>query len=82
MGDSTQVKILYSLSKMELCVHDLTIILDASSSLISHQLSQLKAQRIVKQRREGRYIYYSLDDDHVHAVMDIVISHVLNEKEI
>lgn len=82
MGDSTRVKILYSLSKKELCVQDLTFILDSSTSLISHQLRQLKANRIVKQRREGKYVYYSLDDDHVRMVMDIAVSHVLYEKEI
>ena len=80
MGDTTRVKILYALSKKELCVQDLTIILDASTSLISHQLRQLKAARIVKQRREGKFVYYTLDDDHVNSVLDIAITHLLYEE--
>ena len=80
MADTTRLKILYSLSKQELCVKDLTIILGASSSLISHQLRLLKSYRIVKQRRIGKNVYYSLDDEHVASVLNTVSSHV-NHKE-
>ena len=76
LSDSTRIKILYSLLTKELCVQDLTVILNASTSLISHQLRQLKAHRIVKQRREGRYVYYSLDDEHIASVISIAITHI------
>lgn len=76
LSDSTRIKILYSLLKKELCVQDLTVILNALTSLISHQLRQLKAHRIVKQRREERYVYYSLDDGHIASVISIAITHI------
>lgn len=74
--DSTRIKIFYSLLKKELCVQDLTVILNASTSLISHRLRQLKAHRIVKQRRERRYVYYSLDDEHIASVISIANTHI------
>lgn len=80
MGDTTRLRLLYALSKEELCVQDLTVVLDLETSAISHQLRKLKAARIVKQRREGKYVYYTLDDDHVNAVLDIAITHILYEK--
>ncbi len=58
----------------------MTVVLDLETSAISHQLRKLKAARIVKQRREGKYVYYTLDDDHVNAVLNIAITHILYEK--
>ncbi len=77
MGDATRLRLLYALSKEELCVQDLTIILNLETSAISHSLRSLKAARIVKPRREGKYVYYSLDDDHVTAILDMAITHIL-----
>ena len=64
-GDSTRIKILYALSERELCVCDISELLGVSQTAISHQLRVLKGAKLVKYRREGKNVFYSLDDDHV-----------------
>ncbi len=76
MGDNTRLNILTSLNHNEFCVNDLTYILGISQSAISHALQSLKAQKLVKTRREGKIIYYSLDDDHVTTIMDMALEHI------
>jgi ArsR family transcriptional regulator len=77
-ADSTRVKILHALSFSELCVCDLACILKMSSSAISHQLRVLRAQKIVKYRKDGKNAIYSLDDDHVSVLLKHGLDH-LNE---
>lgn len=76
-GDSTRIKIICALFKSEMCVCDLSNLLNMSQSAISHQLRVLKAARLVKFRREGKVVYYSLDDDHIKQIYDAGLSHIL-----
>lgn len=80
MGDPTRVKLLFALSRGELCVCDLAALLGASVSAVSHQLRLLRDRRVVKARRAGRQIYYSLDDHHVATLLQQGIDH-LGERE-
>ena len=79
-GDSTRVKILYALLEGELCVCDLSALLDLSQSAISHQLRTLKQARIVRNRRSGKVVYYSLDDEHIKALFGVAFEHVMEEE--
>ncbi len=65
LGDPTRLRILYTLTQHECCVRDLAILVGVSESAVSHQLRLLKDRRLVKQRREGTTIYYSLNDTHL-----------------
>lgn len=75
-GDSTRIKIIYTLSKKEICVCDIATLLGMSQSSISHQLRALRNARIVKSRRDGKQVYYSLDDDHVKYLFSIGLDHI------
>lgn len=80
IGDPTRIKILYTLSRRELCVCELSEQLGMSLSAISHQLRILRTNKLVKFRKEGRSVYYSLDDDHVLCLFGQGLQHVLEEK--
>lgn len=75
-GDSTRIKILYALIESELCVGDLATILNLNQSAVSHQLRILKDAKLVKARRDGKIIFYALDDDHVRTVLSVGMSHI------
>lgn len=75
-GDSTRIRILYAMFDRELCVSDLADRLQLSQSLVSHQLRILKSSKLVKCRREGKSIFYSLDDDHVRKIISMGLEHV------
>ncbi len=75
-GDPTRIKILYLLLKGELCVNDIAASLSMSQSSISHQLKILKQHRLVKFRRDGKTIFYSLDDDHVVNILNQGLEHI------
>ncbi len=75
-GDSTRIKILYALFEAELCVCDIAQVLDMTQSAISHQLRLLKASKLVKFRREGKTIFYSLADEHVRTIIDMGMEHL------
>ncbi|MGI6074879.1 MAG: ArsR/SmtB family transcription factor [Pyramidobacter sp.] len=75
-GDATRMKILCALKSSELCVCDLTAILGISQSAVSHQLSLLRAAHAVKTRRDGKTVYYSLDDEHVSVLVFIGLDHM------
>ena len=75
-GDSTRIRILYALFESEMCVCDIAQVLGMSISAISHQLRVLKQARLVKYRREGKTVFYSLYDDHVRSIIDQGIGHV------
>ena len=76
-GDSTRVRILYVLFESEMCVCDIAALLGMTQSAISHQLRALKSARLVKSRREGKTVFYSLADDHVKTIIDQGLEHVL-----
>ena len=73
-GDTTRIRILYALFEAEMCVCDIAQILNMTQSAISHQLRVLKQARLVRNRREGKQIYYSLADDHVRTIKDCTVS--------
>ena len=75
MGDETRAKILYLLSRDSYCVHEIAAALGTSVSNISHHLRLLKAMRLVKTRRAGQRICYSLDDEHVAHLLEEAITH-------
>ena len=76
LGDVTRVRILKALSFEELCVCDLAAVLDLTQSAVSHQLRLLRAARLVKYRKDGKVVYYSLDDDHVKTLFEQGLEHV------
>ena len=75
-GDSTRIRILYVLFEAEMCVCDIAEVLKMTQSAISHQLRLLKQAKLVKNRREGKTVYYSLADDHVRSIIDQGMEHV------
>ncbi len=75
-GDTTRIRILYALSIEEMCVCDIATTLNMSQSAISHQLKVLKYNKLVKNRREGKSIIYSLDDNHVFSILNQGFSHI------
>lgn len=76
-GDSTRIKILCVLLEKEMCVGDIVILLGISQSAISHQLRSLKQSKLVKYRREGKAVFYSLADSHVRTIINQGLEHVL-----
>lgn len=79
-GDSTRIRIICALFENEMCVYDLAACLKMNQSAISHQLRILKVNKLVKNRREGKMIYYSLDDDHVKSIFEAGYNHILEMK--
>lgn len=80
LADSTRIKIINALDKNELCVCDISALLNMTKSAVSHQLQNLKEMRLVKCRRQGKEALYSLADDHVRQVFEISTHHVLELK--
>ncbi len=76
MGDMTRVKILSALLDHELCVCDLSELIGMGQSAVSHQLRVLRASKVVKFRRDGKSIYYSMDDHHIRALFDVALEHI------
>lgn len=76
LSDPTRVRILFALATAELCVCDLSSLLGASASLVSHQLRLLRKHRLVRFRRDGRMAYYTLDDAHVRSIFREGLRHV------
>lgn len=76
LGDTTRVKILQILSKRELCVCDIAAVTQMGQSAISHQLRLLRSTRLVKYRKEGKMVWYSLDDDHITTLIKQGIEHI------
>jgi DNA-binding transcriptional ArsR family regulator len=79
LGDPSRLKIVLALMHQEHCVCDLAAVCGQSNSAVSHQLRLLRTQKIVKGRREGRIIYYSLDDDHVHLLITKSFEHIQHD---
>ena len=75
-GDSTRIKILYALFEAEMCVCDIAQLLGMTSTAVSHQLRILKGNKLVKSRRDGKNIFYSLADDHVTSIIGQGMEHI------
>ena len=80
-SDATRLKIMFCLLKEEKCVNDIALEINASQSLVSHQLKVLKDGEFVKSRKESTKIYYSLKDEHVRQIMEITLEHVLEDED-
>jgi DNA-binding transcriptional ArsR family regulator len=78
-GDSTRIKIISALFENEMCVCDIAYLLNMTQSAISHQLRVLRQARLVKNRKDGKIVFYSLNDEHVKQIFDQGLNHV-NEK--
>lgn len=79
MGDQTRLKILIALEKKELCVSDMCNVIGMSRSAVSHQLKALKAAKLIRSRKDGKAVYYFLDDEHIHSVVKVALTHILEE---
>jgi DNA-binding transcriptional ArsR family regulator len=78
LSDPTRVRIIAALAHTELCVYDLTTVVGLTQSAVSHQLRLLRTMRLVKSRRDGRHIYYQLDDAHIHDLFHRGLDHVMH----
>ena len=79
-GDQTRIKILSALSCGEMCVCDIASLLEMNQSAVSHQLRMLKQEYLVKFRKEGKTVYYSLEDEHIRQIFEIGTEHVKERK--
>ena len=77
--DSTRIKILYVLSESEMCVCDIAKLLSMTQSAISHQLKALKQSKLIKFRRDGKVVFYSLADDHVKTIIAMGVEHIAED---
>lgn len=75
-GDGTRLRLLWALSESEMCVCDLCALLKMKQPAISHQLKNLKQSRVVKSRRDGKVVYYALDDDHIRRLLNLGMEHI------
>ena len=75
-GDTTRVRILCALFESEMCVCDISVLLGMTQSSISHQLRVLKSAKLVKNRKEGKVVYYSLDDEHIKHIFEQGLEHI------
>lgn len=75
-GDTTRIRILYALFESELCVNDMAQLLGLSQTAVSHQLRVLKNNKLVRFRKEGKIVFYSLSDDHVRSIIETGMEHV------
>lgn len=80
-GDSTRSRIICALHIEEMCVNDLAVLLNMTQSAVSHQLRILRQSRLVKSRKDGRVVYYSLDDDHIGQIFALAFTHIMEERE-
>ena len=80
LGDTTRTKILFALDLNEMCVCDIANVLNMSKSSISHQLGTLRRMNIVKCRKEGKEVYYTLDDNHIKEVFEVALEHIEHKK--
>lgn len=81
IGDSTRCRILFVIDQHEMCVCDIANVLGMTKSAISHQLKILKDNYLVKSRREGKEVFYTLDDDHVKEIFETTIDHIEHKRE-
>ena len=82
LADPTRVRILLAVIAEERCVHDLCEELELEQSTVSHQLRVLRDRQLVRNRREGRHVFYGLDDDHVRDLLERTLRHVVHAREV
>lgn len=80
-GDPTRIRILCAMLDAELCVNDIAGLLQMSQSSVSHQLRILKTSKLVKSRRDGKSVFYSLDDEHVHSILSMGMEHIMEGEQ-
>lgn len=80
-GDKTRIKILFVLHARELCVCDIAQLLEMNQSAISHQLKVLKQAKLIRSRRDGKQVYYALDDSHVRTILSMGMEHVMEKED-
>ena len=76
MGDSTRMSLLWALQQHEICVGDLAVLLDMTKSAVSHQLKILKTAKLIKYRKDGKNVFYSLDDNHINGILKQSLEHI------
>lgn len=76
LGDSTRLRILYALKEKEMCAGDIAVLLDMTKSAVSHQLAVMRNMHQIRSRREGKNIFYSLDDQHIVDIIDEALIHM------
>ncbi len=81
LGDSTRMKILFALKEREMCVGDIADLLDMTKSAVSHQLAVMRNMHQVRSRRDGKNIYYSLDDQHIVDIIEEALIHMTHSDE-
>ncbi|MBP8893569.1 MAG: winged helix-turn-helix transcriptional regulator [Saprospiraceae bacterium] len=81
LGDSTRAKIMWALDEHEMCVCDMAVLLNMTKSAISHQLRSLRQADLVKFRKEGKVVFYSLTDDHVKQIFEKGLEHIRESKK-
>lgn len=79
MGDDTRVRILWALDQHEMCVSDIAVLLNMTKSAVSHQLRILKDTHLVKSRRNGKNVFYALDDEHIKQIFEMAVHHISEE---
>ena len=76
-GDSTRIKIIWALFESEMCVCDIAYLLNVTQSAISHQLRVLKNSRLVRYKKAGKIVYYSLNDEHIKQIFELGMEHIM-----
>lgn len=76
LGDNTRIRIMYALKEREMCAGDIAVLLDMTKSAVSHQLAIMRNMHQVRSRREGKNIFYSLDDQHIVDIIDEALIHM------
>lgn len=79
LGDDTRIRILYALKQQEMCAGDIAVLLDMTKSAVSHQLAVMRKMHQVRSRREGKNVFYSLDDQHIVDIMEEALVHMTHE---
>lgn len=75
-ADSTRIKILWALHENEMCVCDIAVVLNMTKSAVSHQLKILRQANLVKNRKDGKIVYYTLSDNHVKEIFEMAVEHL------
>ena len=75
-GDPTRIRVLFLLRDRELCVHDICEVLDMRQATISHQLKTLRQALLVRHRKEGKMVFYTINDDHIDALLNVALEHI------
>lgn len=80
LGDKTRLRILYALKEQEMCAGDIAVLLDMTKSAVSHQLAVMRNMHQIKSRREGKNVFYSLDDEHIVDILEEALVHMVHHQ--